>query len=562
MTEMTQGTRPAGEAGYQAAPAYGENPLAIYCSACGAPAEFDIIKQTYHCAYCGSDTAVGRALDEQRARKQFHKARIYQEAADISEELAHCPNCGADVLLGEGEALSHCDYCGANVVRGSWVKDSGNSLPEMIIPFYITEEEAAEQLRRWIRRHPFHQAARCFKGRENELKAYYLPYEIVRGSVVCDVERSDADRPFTCGSYLEGMAINCSDQLDNSLLDGMEPYDWSEARPFAFGYVAGHKAKLPDISERFLSTRIAEELTDTYYPTLKRTLKSSEIRVDVDASDTLKIPALLPVFFLRDAHSECRIVINGQTGRVAATDGKIRKAKPWVIEPIIITLLFALLGWLLFRTPEHALLMAFVFGAIAFAVLSERRGEVELSSVKRGGGAKFSRSDPKLEKYGSRAFLNKPQEKEPVFFEPVEGRKATVRISFYDPLRMFFGAVIGLTVAALPYVVAFILLVIFSLVQGTTAPVENAFWGGGIVWICIAVPVGLGYWLMFGRKMIFNYPYFYRAQSRGRGQRVHSDRDLPWTLTEHIFHMIGIPPVIIGGLVLLIILVLVILSGN
>lgn len=30
-----------------------KNPLEIRCSACGAPAEFDIIHQIYQCRYCG-----------------------------------------------------------------------------------------------------------------------------------------------------------------------------------------------------------------------------------------------------------------------------------------------------------------------------------------------------------------------------------------------------------------------------------------------------------------------------------------------------------------------------
>ena len=34
------------------------NPLAIHCFSCGAPAEFDIIRQNYHCRHCGSETGI------------------------------------------------------------------------------------------------------------------------------------------------------------------------------------------------------------------------------------------------------------------------------------------------------------------------------------------------------------------------------------------------------------------------------------------------------------------------------------------------------------------------
>ena len=39
------------------------SPLYIACQSCGAPAEFDIIHQNYHCQHCGAHTDVNTTLD-------------------------------------------------------------------------------------------------------------------------------------------------------------------------------------------------------------------------------------------------------------------------------------------------------------------------------------------------------------------------------------------------------------------------------------------------------------------------------------------------------------------
>ena len=302
-----------------------ENPLAIYCSACGAPAEFNIVRQSYHCGYCGQDTEVARALAQHRERRDQNRARVYREASQVHETTAHCPNCGADVLLAQSEALAHCDYCGANVVRRSYAASGEDSLPEVIIPFFITRDEAEERVRSWLKKNKRSKIAQAFIGRENEIKAYYLPYEIVRGPLDCTVRRTDADRVYSCGGYIEGVAVNCSEQLDNKVLDAIEPFDPSGAVPFSFAYTAGHKAKLPDIRRGALDTRVRQEVEEAYFPALAKTMHSREFDFTADTSKTLSVPALFPVYFIRKGKST--LALNGQTGRIAASDGSLKDRK-------------------------------------------------------------------------------------------------------------------------------------------------------------------------------------------------------------------------------------------
>lgn len=521
-----------------------KNPLAIYCSACGAPAEFNIVKQSYHCGYCGQDTAVARALDRHRSRRQEEMQRVQYEAAQSREEIASCPNCGAEVFLPQGEALGSCDYCGARVVRRSYAEASEQVYPEVIIPFYITRDEAVEIVREWIKKHPFNSMAKHFRGREEELTASYLPYDVLRGPVSCDVRRRDITRPYNCGGFLDTVAVNASRQLNNLVLDAAEPFDWEEARPFSFAYLAGHKAKLPDVSPKRMSSRINDEIRESYMPTLARTMQTKEIQAVINKDDVFRMPALLPMFFIKDGPNE--LAVNGQTGRVAVTDGLVKKSKPWIIEPTLLTIAVTALTYFLTRMPELTIGLGLLAAVLSFIIMGEGRGEVSSEKFLQGKPVKALRKGSELQLKRVRDKDKKDPEAEPVFFEPVRGEERKVRVVFYEPWRMISGLLMSLTVVMLPYALAIIFLVIKGLIKGDMSYVENAFWGGGAAWLCVTVPVGFAYFLNFGRKLIYNHPIFFEATERGRGRKLRSDRDPEIGLTDEIVQVLSIPLLIVG----------------
>ena len=63
---------------------------------------------------------------------------------------ADCSGCGATLVFPEGEAMTDCAFCGRALVRTQYLASS--ELPELIVPFRITREEAADCLADWCRR--------------------------------------------------------------------------------------------------------------------------------------------------------------------------------------------------------------------------------------------------------------------------------------------------------------------------------------------------------------------------------------------------------------------------
>ena len=240
----------------------------IHCPQCGAPAAFDIVKQMYVCGYCGGTVGITEAQREKQGFRDLQSQKLKDAVKKFKLFRTSCSGCGAEIVFEENEALSNCAFCGRSLVRTQYL-DSKN-MPESVIPFGITKQEACERLEEWCRKNKGKQEAKMLLPLVSELKGFYLPYEMVRGPVHMRASRMDADRVYRCEGIMEDTFVNCSRQLDNLLLDGMEPFDLKGLTEFDFGYTAGQHVKIPDIEGKDLKKRICQEVENCYTPAIRK----------------------------------------------------------------------------------------------------------------------------------------------------------------------------------------------------------------------------------------------------------------------------------------------------
>ena len=134
-------------------------------------------------------------------------------------------------------------------------------------------------------------------------------------------------------------------QLDNLLLDGMEPFDLDELTGFDLAYVAGHQVKTDNISGKELENRVREEVGKTYEPAVQKVLETKAVEIDADVSGVVRMPALLPVYYLCDG--DLMAAVNGQTGKVS-----VRAIKesyfyflPWWLKAVFATIVIGAAGF-------------------------------------------------------------------------------------------------------------------------------------------------------------------------------------------------------------------------
>lgn len=503
--------------------AHEQSPFLIKCSSCGQQADFDIMTQSYRCAYCGNVDSVGDALASFKARQKAGEQRVALEARKYPRAVYNCPNCGAEISVEEGEAGGICDYCGGKLVRSEFT-DAAN-MPWTIIPFVLTKTEAAAQLTAWCDAHVSAPEAHALRKKISSLKGAYLPYQYIAGSVVCNVSQDNSERIYRCAGKLEDTPVNTVRNLDNELLDAIEPFDSSGIREFEFGWIAGQKVKLQDVSEAELKKRIVEEVRHDYSAIFAKKFGTQGIGIMPHIDNMLNTATLLPIYFIKQG-KETLAAVNGQTGRVAVNTKRYKRDYKWAIEAGLATLVVLLIMMYLFREVYEvwyeciviSMAIAGVAGIFFFGILGQNRDtrgihviydNGVISAVREGNILRYvtSSNDKQL----------KASVAPPVLFERQQDNWVPVDMRFYTPARVAMLLFIGLFALFVPVVLAALLRLIQVGLGGRAwaelfADFDISY---GAAWYCIGFFLMVVAWTKAGRRLVFDFPIFRRIMPDG-----------------------------------------------
>ena len=495
----------------------------VRCPSCGAPARFDIIKQQYLCGYCGGTVGIKEAQTQKKGFRRLQRTKIKESAGQYSLMQASCSGCGATLVFPEGEAMTACAFCGRALVRTQYLASS--ELPELIVPFRITREEAADCLADWCRRNARKAEARHLRALADRLAGFYLPYELVRGPVRCGVSRMDGGRTYHCGGYVDNVFVSCSGQLDNLLLDGMEPYELDDLKEFDFSYAAGQRIKIGDIDEEQLRKRVGEEVGEDYAPVVRKTLETKAVTVDTDTSDMLRMPVLLPVYYIAEGNTMA--AVNGQTGKVSVRAEKESHYYflPWWLKAILATLLVSAAAFGAFclggMEPSGALFITGMLALVLFIVSLCLYSDTVHNKFKVESGRKtFTSSGGPLRRVNGKLVQDKKEIEKPVtppvFFENLDGESRPVKLVFSSFSRKLRMAVLAVLALFLPVIVALFL---------NGFDFDRLELGGSAVWFCIAVPVVPVYLLKFGIVDLHENPWIYLMKENGKTKRYRKKKE-------------------------------------
>lgn len=504
------------------AAASAKNPLVIQCRNCGGTAGYDIQAQSYRCPHCGETSGI------EEVKKEILRWRTLQheslEAEKTANQNCFCSKCGAAFLFAEGEATHQCQFCGNALVRNEF--EESIHYPEMIIPFVLTMEEAVEQLKKWCGDNAKTPEAKAIKDNLSKLDGWYLPYQMIRGPVNVTVHRDAAWRVYHCDGYLEGSVVCTAENLDNMVLEAVEPFDLNGLLPFEHGYIAAHKARLQDISDHDTSGRILEEAAEDYRPYVETVMQTKGCDLDLDAKDLMNIPILLPMYIIRGENLFA--AVNGQTGKVAVTVNRMKRHFIKFVEPTILTLTaYAIFMWLC-RNYETArdrlglpLMGTVIIGLIFFAgfekELKTKLTRVILSSI----DSVAYRVNRKLTLLQGENLLKNTFSNIPSFYEEENGKRIPVDICFYPPSRKISFLLRALAVFFLPYLVALLIRII--LLGAWTTPFAVLFslnFANGCLWLLMMLAyIPEAYTRVF-RECVYNHPFLYeRGTKRLLGTR-------------------------------------------
>jgi len=434
-----------------------------------------------------------------------------------------CTGCGAELIFEENDAITNCSFCGRSLVRKDYI--ASEELPELIIPFRITREEAVFCLEEWCKRNAGKAEAKHLREIAGTLEGCYLPYELVRGPVYSKVSRMDTARTYRCSGYVDNVFVNCSRQLDNLLLDGVEPFELEELQELDFRYAAGQRIKIGDIDSRELKRRVGAEVSSDYTPVVRKTLETKSVEVDTDAESVLRLPVLLPVYYICSGNTVA--AVNGQTGKVSVRAEKESHYYfiPWWLKALLSTILisaaafgaFCLFGMARSESLLIAALLALVTLMITLVAFSDTvRNKFRVEAARKV----FTSDGGPLRRVNGRLIQDEKEIRKevvsPAFIETLDGKPEHVKLVFSSPLRRMKLMLFALIALFLPVIIALFL---------NGFDFSRLTLGGSAVWFCIMVPVVPIYLLKFGVIDFYNNPWIYLIREDGTKRRYRKKRE-------------------------------------
>lgn len=334
------------------------------CPACTGPLHFSPDSGKLECEYCESVFEIAnieelyKAKEEAAAAAQhaddsnWDKSELHSDWGEDSDGMKtySCPSCCAELICDASTAASSCPYCGnPTVVPGQF---SGSLKPDYIIPFKLDKDAAVAALKQHYKGKFF--LPKTFKDNNHirEIQGVYVPFWLFDGQAEGtagynatrihkhrqgDYEITKTDHFYitrTGSIAFEKVPVDASTKMPDAHMDSIEPYDYSELKPFSSAYMPGFLADKYDVDEDDCCQRADIRCRETLENYLRSTVSGYTTVVDNGCSvriDRGKVHyALLPVWMLNTKWNgkDFLFAMNGQTGKLVG-DLPVDRGKFW-----------------------------------------------------------------------------------------------------------------------------------------------------------------------------------------------------------------------------------------
>ena len=339
------------------------------CPSCGGVMDFDPATGGLSCPYCGhteeipaEDTYLGSA--EELALEEADKVGSCDWG--VSKKTVICKACGAESVYDALEISAVCPFCGSNQVMEAADKDT--MAPGGVVPFQISDKQASDLFKKWIKHRWFCPKLAKESAKAKHFKGIYLPFwtfdaltqSSYRGEFGRDKVKRKSDGKTQVETtwysvrgkheeFFDDELICATTNHNQSMIQGLEPYNTADNKVYRPEYVAGFAAEryAVGIKEAWQVAKenIKYKLRGNIERRIIRENRADRVRnlqVDSVFSKLTYKYLLLPVWISSYKYKEkvYQFMVNGQTGKVS---GKT----PISVPKMIITTLGVILIFIL-----------------------------------------------------------------------------------------------------------------------------------------------------------------------------------------------------------------------
>jgi len=314
------------------------------CPCCGGAIAFDAGIQKMKCPYCDTEFEMeALAAYDSELRNESPDDLHWEPAGGESwqeEGLRSyvCKSCGGEIIGDENTAATACPYCGNPVVM--MAQFTGQLKPDCVIPFKLDKQAAVEALKKHYLGKRL--LPKVFKDENHlqEIQGIYVPVWLFDAQADAHVRFkatqlrawSDSRYDYTQTSYFalsrkgqlrfERIPVDGSSKMDDTLMESIEPYDFSQAVDFQTAYLAGYLADKYDVdaqqSIERANQRIRKSTEEAFAATAQgyTTVIPDYSSIQLQEGNTQY--ALYPVWILNTKWNgkTYTFAMNGQTGKL------------------------------------------------------------------------------------------------------------------------------------------------------------------------------------------------------------------------------------------------------
>lgn len=334
------------------------------CPQCDGIMEFDPKTGGLLCPFCGHTQAIKleKTVPETAEELDFLQAATVQNCDwGVNKKTVICQSCGAESIYDALEIASVCPFCGSNHVLEANDKDT--MAPGGIVPFQISDKEAAQLFQSWIKKKWFcpkmakeSAKAKSFKGVyfpywtfDTNTKSHYLAkYGINRTVRRNGKTETTTDWYNTSGQhneFIDDELVLASTTHDQAMLHGIEPFRTEENKGYKPEYLAGFAAERYSIgldsAWGIARKSIKSKLEKSVSKKIRREQnadKIGKISLSTQYYDVTYKYLLLPVWLSTFKYQDkvYQFMVNGQTGKIS---GKT----PISVYRVLLAILIAIL---------------------------------------------------------------------------------------------------------------------------------------------------------------------------------------------------------------------------
>ena len=326
------------------------NVIEYKCPCCDAGLTFDGSSQQLTCAYCDNtfDLETVRAFHESQnpgdAQEMHWDSTTQDEWSQEDQETMRafvCPSCSGEIVSDETTAATFCPYCGNPTIMPGRL--SGGLKPDALLPFKTTKEDAQAAFLKLCKGKPLLPKEFTQKQQLEKITGMYVPFWLYDCSGSMDGSYkatrihtwSDSTYNYTktdhfllkrsSSAKFTGIPMDASTKMDNTFMESIEPFDYTQLVPFDKVYLSGFFADKYDVpsedGQDRIYKRVDNTLNDLIQPSLVgyATVVPTSRNVNVDHGKARYV--LMPVWILNTRYKDkiYTFAMNGQTGKITGS---------------------------------------------------------------------------------------------------------------------------------------------------------------------------------------------------------------------------------------------------